>query len=70
MTIEQLLKSMNQKKKLAIRCPFHNERTPSMVIELKSLRYHCFGCGADGEVNFSGISGIYMNFIDNSFRGD
>lgn len=29
------------------RCPFHNERTPSM--SFKGGRYHCFGCGASGD---------------------
>jgi hypothetical protein len=31
-------------------CPFHNEKTPSFsVVEDKGL-YHCFGCGAHGDV--------------------
>ena len=29
------------------RCPFHNERTPSMGF--KGGRYHCFGCGTGGD---------------------
>lgn len=29
-------------------CPFHNEKTPSMKIYEK--KYHCFGCGEDGDV--------------------
>lgn len=28
-------------------CPFHNDRTPSMKVD---RRFHCFGCGADGDV--------------------
>ena len=28
-------------------CPFHNDKTPSMKLD---KRYHCFGCGADGDV--------------------
>lgn len=31
-----------------IRCPFHNEKTASCKIEKN--RFHCFGCGADGDV--------------------
>ena len=31
-----------------IRCPFHNERTASMRIYKKD--FHCFGCGANGDV--------------------
>lgn len=29
-------------------CPFHNEKTPSMKIFEKD--YHCFGCGANGDI--------------------
>ena len=28
-------------------CPFHDERHPSMKVD---TRFHCFGCGADGDV--------------------
>lgn len=31
-------------------CPFHEERTPSFKIYEKDQRYHCFGCGAHGDV--------------------
>ena len=30
-----------------IRCPFHADRNPSMKVD---SRFHCFGCGADGDV--------------------
>ena len=29
-------------------CPFHSEKTPSMKVFEKD--YHCFGCGANGDV--------------------
>lgn len=28
-------------------CPFHQDRHPSMKVD---ARFHCFGCGADGDV--------------------
>ena len=37
------------------RCPFHPDRTPSMKVD---TRYHCFGCGADGDV---------INLVENLF---
>lgn len=31
-------------------CPFHNEKTPSMCVNTDGQYYHCFGCGASGDV--------------------
>src|SRR3954454_20167393 len=31
-------------------CPFHDERTPSFGIDPVEKLYHCFGCGAGGNV--------------------
>lgn len=31
-------------------CPFHNENTPSFTINDQKGFYHCFGCGAHGDV--------------------
>ena len=41
-------------------CPFHKDKTPSMKVD---KRFHCFGCGADGDVidfvsRFYGISSL------------
>ncbi|WP_072313686.1 DNA primase [Agrococcus sp. Marseille-P2731] len=30
-------------------CPFHDERTPSFHVRPAVGRYHCFGCGEDGD---------------------
>lgn len=31
-------------------CPFHNEKSPSFTVNDDKAFYHCFGCGAHGDV--------------------
>lgn len=31
-------------------CPFHQERTPSFMVDDEDHHFHCFGCGAHGTV--------------------
>lgn len=41
-------------------CPFHPEKTPSLVIYPQNNSYHCFGCGKRGDViNFyAGVANL------------
>lgn len=45
----------------AMCCPFHREKTASFKLYSNDKKYHCFGCGADGDVisfvmNYFGLS--------------
>ena len=42
--------SVKQGKDYAICCPFHEERTASLIISPQSNLFNCFGCGAAGSV--------------------
>ncbi len=39
-------------------CPFHNEKSPSFVIQSGDTHYHCFGCGAHGDA-----ASFIMNYL-------
>lgn len=43
-------------------CPFHNEKTPSFNVISKKQFYHCFGCGASGNV-----IGFMMHYLNLGF---
>lgn len=45
-------------------CPFHNEKTPSFYVNDDKAFYHCFGCGAHGDVISFLIEQEGMEFRD------
>lgn len=45
-------------------CPFHNEKTPSFTINEEKGFFHCFGCGAHGDVLGFIMRTEGLNFIE------
>jgi DNA primase len=43
-------------------CPFHNEKTPSFTVNDQKGFYHCFGCGAHGDIISFMISSEGLSF--------
>ncbi len=45
-------------------CPFHDEKTPSFVIQRGDSHYHCFGCGAHGDAIAFLMSYMKLTFVE------
>lgn len=45
-------------------CPFHNEKTPSFYVNDDKQFYHCFGCGAHGDVIGFAMQHDNLSFIE------
>jgi DNA primase len=48
--IEGYLALRKAGKEYMARCPFHEEKSPSFHVSREKQVYHCFGCGASGNV--------------------
>ncbi len=46
------------------RCPFHNEKSPSFNVNRNKQFYHCFGCGAGGNVISFLIEFNHLSFVE------
>jgi DNA primase len=45
-------------------CPFHEERTPSFIVQKGDHHYHCFGCGAHGDAIQFLMTHLKMSFVE------
>ncbi len=43
-------------------CPFHEEKTPSFMVQKGDSHYHCFGCGAHGDAIQFLINHLRLSF--------
>lgn len=45
-------------------CPFHEEKSPSFMIQKGDSHYHCFGCGAHGDAIQFLMTHVRMSFAE------
>lgn len=45
-------------------CPFHDEKSPSFIVQKGDTHYHCFGCGAHGDAIQFLMTHQKMSFSD------
>ncbi len=45
-------------------CPFHQEKSPSFTVSANRQTYHCFGCGASGDVFQFLVDHKRLEFVD------
>lgn len=45
-------------------CPFHKEKTPSFTVSDEKGFYHCFGCGAHGDIVSFAMKQEGLSFVD------
>lgn len=45
-------------------CPFHNEKSPSFLVQRGDKHYHCFGCGAHGDAIAFLMTYLHVTFVE------
>ncbi len=45
-------------------CPFHDEKTPSFVVQKGERHYHCFGCGEHGDAIKFLMTYLNLGFLE------
>jgi DNA primase len=46
--INNIIGVVDSNRNVSIRCPFHNEKTPSFIL-YPDNSFHCFGCNKNGQ---------------------
>ncbi len=65
-----MISVIRMKKRKAIHCPWHEEKTPSCIVELEQNSWGCLSCGAGGlyEIDESREFFILLNENDSTYR--
>ncbi|VFP86874.1 DNA primase [Candidatus Erwinia haradaeae] len=62
--INTRLQLQKQGKNYRTHCPFHQEKSPSFTVNRERQFYHCFGCGAHGNVIDFLMKYDHLEFIE------
>ncbi|MFB6434915.1 MAG: DNA primase [Candidatus Malihini olakiniferum] len=62
--IDARVKLKKQGKNFQACCPFHHEKTPSFIVNGEKQFYHCFGCGAHGNIIDFSMKYDRLDFIE------
>lgn len=62
--VQRTTKIVKKGREWAGCCPFHDEKTPSFYVNDQKQFYHCFGCGAHGDVITWMIEQRGLGFMD------
>lgn len=60
-SIHSILGVVNNGRKISLRCPFHQERTPSFFL-YPDNKFYCFGCGKKGSNAIDFVVGLGYSF--------
>lgn len=62
--IEQHVKLVRRGNRFQGLCPFHDEKSPSFYVFQDQKNYHCFGCGAHGNIIDFVVNKENLSFAD------
>jgi DNA primase len=62
--IGQSVRLIKKGREYAGLCPFHNEKSPSFTVNEDKGFFHCFGCGAHGDVITFEMRASHASFVD------
>lgn len=61
--IHSILAIPKRGRNVSVRCVFHQDRTPSLVLYADG-GYNCFGCGANGQNAIDFVMGMGYTFYE------
>ena len=62
-TRDTFIPAKKMRKNFKALCPFHHERTPSLLISHLDYSYHCLSCGKKGQTVLRRIDGPMYKLV-------